>query len=98
MSAFAARKALATSSPGDSKSQYDQVHLKNVQAETNPVSFELPDSGTQARYGLPSLQVMSEESVTDRTFMDLDETTQLSSYAPILVSNISMQILTESKK
>jgi hypothetical protein len=98
MSAFAARKALATSSPGDSKSQYDQVHLKNVQAETNPVSFELPDSGTQARYGLPSLQVMSEESVTDRTFMDLDETTQLSSYAPILVSSISMQILTESKK
>ena len=91
MSAFAARKALATSSPGDSKSQYDQVHLKNVQAETNPVSFELPDSGTQARYGLPSLQVMSEESVTDRTFMDLDETTQLSSYAPILVSNISIR-------
>jgi hypothetical protein len=54
------------------------------------VSFELPDSGTQARYGLPSLQVMSEESGTNRTFMDLDETTQLSSYAPILVSNISM--------
>lgn len=81
MSAFAARKALASGPPRASAGQNGIAALENVQAESKSASLGLPDSRIEAGNAMPSLGIMNGESATNGTFMDLDETTQLSSYA-----------------
>jgi polynucleotide 5'-hydroxyl-kinase GRC3/NOL9 len=81
LSAFAARKALASSPSKAARDQNGRACLGDTPEESKSVSSGLADSRLQAGNGMSSLAIMAEESAPNPTFMDLDENTQLSSYA-----------------
>jgi hypothetical protein len=81
LSAFAARKALASSLSKASEDQNGGALDEVRSEEPHRVPPELADSRFQVGNGMPGLAIMTEETVVDQIAMDCDENIQLSSYA-----------------
>jgi hypothetical protein len=85
-------------SPRAYTGQNENFTLESIQVESKSASLELPDSGSETGNGMSRLGTMIEESGTNGAFMDLDETTQLSSYAQFQPHGILLlQMLTVLK-
>jgi hypothetical protein len=80
LSAFAARKALAGIPSTASKGQNGGPLLEAVQTESKSMSSKLTDPVSETGNGMSALTNMK-ESAKNETLLDLDENTDLSSYA-----------------
>jgi len=81
LSAFAARKALTSNSSKAPTSQNGETHVEDDPKKSKPGSPGLPQSDITAGNGILKLVIVGTESAINQPSMDLDGSTQESSYA-----------------